>query len=221
MICRSQTEKYLGEMYPTRFKIKDTTDSNTSASYFDLLFSLERDGKLRAFIYDMRDDFNFYISNFLFCWVASSYLRLPLAFLSHKSPDTSGIASLMNVLFCRCDFPISSRTGMYQETFEVVSDDVLWSIWGSYQVFNMKPPSPKCYITFWTMTTCNDTLNWSDIPPICDSVTELDLNHYRLWLMTQLLEVSTEHLQWVRHANRGGLILRTPGPVSLWNWHGF
>ena len=39
----------------------------------------------------------------------------------------------------------------------------------------MKSPSPKCYMTFWDMTIYNDTLNWSDITPICELITELDL----------------------------------------------
>ena len=41
-------------------------------------------------------------------WVATSHLRPPMAFLSHNSSDTPGLAPLMNVLFWeRCDFPIS------------------------------------------------------------------------------------------------------------------
>ena len=47
-------------------EIKDTTDSNTSASYLDLLLSIGRDGQLHTTIYDKRDDFNFYITNFPF-----------------------------------------------------------------------------------------------------------------------------------------------------------
>ena len=35
----------------------------------------------------------------------------------------------------------------------------------------------------------------------------------RIWLFTLLREVSIEHLQRVRHANRGRLLPRTPGPV--------
>ena len=35
--------------------------------------------------------------------------------------------------------------------------------------------SPKCYTTFWDMTLYSDTLNWSDITPICELITELDL----------------------------------------------
>ena len=35
-------------MYPTGFEINDTTESNTSASYLDLLLSIGRDGQLRT-----------------------------------------------------------------------------------------------------------------------------------------------------------------------------
>ena len=38
----------------------------------------------------------------------------------------------------------------------------------------MKSPFPKCYMTFWDMSMYNDTLNWSDITPICELITELD-----------------------------------------------
>ena len=44
--------------------IKDTTESNTSASYLDLLLSIGRDGQLRTSLYDKRDDFNFHTTNF-------------------------------------------------------------------------------------------------------------------------------------------------------------
>ena len=59
-------ENYLGQMYPPELEIKDTTESNTSASYLDLLLSIGRDGKLRTSLYDKRDDFNFHITNFPF-----------------------------------------------------------------------------------------------------------------------------------------------------------
>ena len=48
-------------------------------------------------------------------WVAASHLRPPMAFISHNSSDTPGLAPLMNVLFCgQCDFPISFRAGICQ-----------------------------------------------------------------------------------------------------------
>ena len=59
-------ENYLGQMYPAELEIIDTTESNTSASYLDLLLSIESDGQLRTSLYDKRDDFNFHITNFPF-----------------------------------------------------------------------------------------------------------------------------------------------------------
>ena len=50
-------------MYPVELEIKDTTESNTSASYLDLLLSIGRDGQLHTSNYDNRDDFNFHITN--------------------------------------------------------------------------------------------------------------------------------------------------------------
>ena len=62
----------------------------------------------------------------------------------------------------------------------------------------MKSPSPRCYMTFWDMTIYNDTLNWSDITPIWELITELDfITDFDL--ITKL-----------------GLLLRTPGSVSFW-----
>ena len=57
-------ENYLGQMYPAELEIKDTTESNTSNSYLDLLLWIGRDGQLRTSLYDKRDDFNFHITNF-------------------------------------------------------------------------------------------------------------------------------------------------------------
>ena len=54
-------ENYLGQMYPHELEIKDSTESNTSASYLDLLLSIHRDGQLSTSLFDKRDDFNFHI----------------------------------------------------------------------------------------------------------------------------------------------------------------
>ena len=53
-------------MYPVELEIKDTTESNTSASNLDLLLSIGRDGRLHTSMYDKRNDFNFHITNFPF-----------------------------------------------------------------------------------------------------------------------------------------------------------
>ena len=66
---------YLGQLYPDELEIKDTTESNTSASYLDLLLSIGRDGQLCSFLYYKRDDFNFHITNFPF--LSSNILYSP------------------------------------------------------------------------------------------------------------------------------------------------
>ena len=59
-------ENYLGQMYPAELEIKNMTESNTSASFLDLLLSIGRDGQLRTSLYDKGDDLNFHITNFPF-----------------------------------------------------------------------------------------------------------------------------------------------------------
>ena len=85
-------------MYLAELEIKDTTESNTSASYLDLLLSIESDGQLRISLYDKRDDFNFHITNFPFL---SSNIPSSQAYgvLSHSSYSMPELALLMNVLF--------------------------------------------------------------------------------------------------------------------------
>ena len=40
---------------------------------------------------------------------------------------------------------------------------------------NMRSPSPEYYTAFWMTTIYSDTLHWSGIIPIFDSITDLDL----------------------------------------------
>ena len=63
-------------MYPVEHEIKDTTESNTSASYLDLLLSIGRDGQLHTSIFDKRDDFNFHITNVPFLSTCSKFSNL-------------------------------------------------------------------------------------------------------------------------------------------------
>ena len=65
-INRPEFENNLGKMYPVELEIKDTAESNTPASYLDLLLSIGSDGQIHTSIYDKRDDFNFHITNFTF-----------------------------------------------------------------------------------------------------------------------------------------------------------
>ena len=79
----------------------------------------------------------------------------------------------------------------------------------------MKSPSPKCYMTFWDMTIYNDTLNWSDIHLFANLLPNWTL----LTILTLLPNFGGFHraLQRVRLSNRGRLLLRTPGPVTLFS----
>ena len=96
-INNPEFENYLGQMYPVELEIKDTTESDTSASYLDLLLSIGRDGQLHTSIYDKRDDFNFHITNFPFL---SSNIPTspPLASLFRSSYGMPGLAPRMDVL---------------------------------------------------------------------------------------------------------------------------
>jgi hypothetical protein len=53
-------------IYPIQLQIKDTTDTDRSASYLDLFLEIDTEGWLRTNLYDISDDFNFPIVNFPF-----------------------------------------------------------------------------------------------------------------------------------------------------------
>ena len=53
-------------IYPIELEIKDTTDTDRSASYLDLHLEIDSEERLRTKRYDIRDDFNFPIVNFPF-----------------------------------------------------------------------------------------------------------------------------------------------------------
>jgi hypothetical protein len=46
--------------------MKDTTEFDKSASYLDILFNIDPNGRLATTLYDKRDDFDFAIVNFPF-----------------------------------------------------------------------------------------------------------------------------------------------------------
>ena len=53
-------------IHPIEFEVKDTTNTDRSASYLDLHLDIDSEGRLRKKLYDKRDDFNFPIVNFPF-----------------------------------------------------------------------------------------------------------------------------------------------------------
>ncbi|KAK3105678.1 hypothetical protein FSP39_003121 [Pinctada imbricata] len=58
--------EYLSRIYPSELEVKETTETNNSASYLDIMLSYDTDGHMNTSLYDKRDDFNFSITNFPF-----------------------------------------------------------------------------------------------------------------------------------------------------------
>ena len=73
-------------------------------------------------------------------------------------------------------------------------------------------------LAFVLIVEISDALSRLDIIPVCDFITGLDI--YLNLTFHQIL-VSIEHLQRVWHADRGRVLLRTPGPVPLWDFQVF
>ena len=59
---------FVDRIYPIELEIKDTTDTDRSASYLDLHLKINSEGRLRTKLYDKRDDFSFPIVNFPLIW---------------------------------------------------------------------------------------------------------------------------------------------------------
>ena len=58
--------EYVKDIYPSQINDEKTNQSDDLASYLDLTFTIEIDGKLCTKLYDKRDDFDFHIVNFPF-----------------------------------------------------------------------------------------------------------------------------------------------------------
>ena len=196
-------------MYPAELEIKDTTESNTSASYLDLLMSIESDGQLRTSLYDKRDDFNFHITNF--------------PFLSSNIPSSPAYGVFISQLIryaracssyeCFILRPAQLSTKLLgQGTFEIVHQKVLWSIWGTHQtLWSLPLPNVTWHSGTWPYTMIHS------IDQTLHQFANLLPNWTLLPILTLLPNFGGFHrtLQRVRLANRGRLLLRTPGPVPF------
>ena len=133
------------------------------------------DGQLRTSLYDKRDDFNFHITNF------------PILSSNIPSSPAYGVFISQLIRYARACSSygcfILRATRLHLNSSDRDMSRNVWNrLSGSFMVDMgissniMKSPSPKCYMTFRDMTIYNDTLNWSDITPICELITELDFN---------------------------------------------
>ena len=58
--------EYIKDIYPSQLNVGKTNQSENLASYLDLTFTIEKDGKLSTKLYDKRDDFDLHTINFPF-----------------------------------------------------------------------------------------------------------------------------------------------------------
>ena len=167
-------ENYLGQMYPPELEIKDTTESNTSASYLDLLLSIGRDGQLYTSLYDKRDDFNFHIKNFPF--MSSNIPSSPAYGVFISQLIRYARASSSFECFILRAVRLSNKL-LGQGYVKECLRSSLRKFYGRYRdlMKQYEVPSPEYNTTFWMMTIYSDTLHWSGITPIFHPITDLNL----------------------------------------------
>ena len=56
--------EYVKDIYPSQPNAEKTDQSDNSASYLHLTFTIEKDAKLSNMLHDKRDDFDVHIVNF-------------------------------------------------------------------------------------------------------------------------------------------------------------
>ena len=134
-------------------------------------------------------------------WVAIFQPRPPMASLFRNLYGMPGLAPRMDVLsWGRRDFQINFSNRDTSRKLEIVIEKGLWSIRGSYQtIWSFPLTNVKWHSVTWPYTMT--TPYWSDFVPNST--------------FTEFRVVSIEHSRRVWHADRGRLLLRTPGPVPL------
>ena len=188
-------------MYPAEPEINDTTESNTFASYLDLILSIGRDGQLHTSICDKPDDFNFHITNFPFL---SSNIPTSTAygvFISQLKRYTRAYSSYW--CFILSAMRLSNK--LLEQGY--VKERLKSSL---RKIYGRNGDLIKQYVVPLSRML-NDILG----PDHIQWLSPTDKTFYRTRPFTEIWEVSIEHLWRVWHTDRGRLLLRTPGPVLL------
>ena len=68
-------KEFISDIYPKELTISETTESSSVASYFDLLFTRDKNNNITTQLCDKRDTFAFHIVNFPF--TSSNILSAP------------------------------------------------------------------------------------------------------------------------------------------------
>ena len=102
---------FVDSIYPIELEIKDTTDTDMSASYLDLKLEIDSEGRLRTKLYDKRRDFNFPIVNCISSLTHIKNQRLSVVYLSDQ-PDTKNTYIAMFVNGLKRNEQSSQRTSI-------------------------------------------------------------------------------------------------------------
>ena len=162
-------ENYLGQMYPPELEIKDTTESNTSASY--LVCYCQSVGTVNfALPFTTNVTISISILQTFRSWVATSHFPRLWRFYLTTHPIRQGLHPLINVLFWeRCDFPTSfsgrdmsrnvwksslrkfyGRYGDLTKQYEVPLSRMLHDILDDDHI-HWHPPMIRHYTNFWPL----------------------------------------------------------------------
>ena len=111
----------------------------------------------------------------LFVWVVIFHLRQPMGFLSLNLYDTPGLAIRMNVLYLGPgDFPVS-YSNRDTGTLEIVFQEVLWSIWGSYSaIWSIPLTNVKWHSDPWPTVTSQPIRLFTNFMTLIPSLTFTD-----------------------------------------------
>ena len=172
-ISNPDLQNYLGQMYPDELEIKDTTESNTSASNLDLVLSIWRDGQLRTSFYDKR---RFQLPYHYLSFPKKRYSIFASLWCDYVTAHTvcQGLLLLWMFYFLeQCDFHVSfsgKDTWMSGNVWNRPSGrfgdrSKKYEVWTLSQMLH----------EFWDMIIYSDNLHWSNISLNRDLVTELDL----------------------------------------------
>ena len=206
-------ENYLGQMYRHELEIKDKTESNTSASYLDLLLLIDRDGKLHTSHYDKRVDFHFHITNFPFSSSNIPYSPAYGIFISQFIRYARACFSY-ECFILRAVRLSNKLLGQGYVKFEIVSKEVLWSVRGSYQtIWGPHHPNVTRHSGWWqcTVTPSIDQALYKFLTLLLILTLLPNLTFYlivRGFLRTFATDAACQQRT---------LLLRTPGPVPLWD----
>ena len=94
----SRLGDFVDRIYPIELEIKDTTNTNRSASYLDLHLEIDSEGRLRTKHYDKRDNFNIPILNIPF--ICSNIPAAPVngVYISQMIPYSRACGSYQDFL---------------------------------------------------------------------------------------------------------------------------